>query len=145
MILYLPAANIPFIYIIRCTPPQHGRTIFAYIGVFTLAVVYAYISADVGRLSLLILMKGQCEGLAEGIGADGAFSHVFFVSIRFVDSLCRGCHQPSYISHHPSIPVLGEALAGTAMCACASLNPVKEILNIYKLTLFTLLIKNINV
>jgi len=65
-------------------------------------------------------MKGQCEGLMIGISADGAFSHVFFVSIRFVDSLSRGCHQPSSISHHPSIPVLGEALAGTAMCVCFS-------------------------
>ena len=33
--------------------------------------MYVYIlSAGVGRLSLLILMKGQCEGLNTGIGAE---------------------------------------------------------------------------
>ena len=104
--------------------------------------MYVYISADVGRLSLLILIKGQCEGLVVGISADGAFSHVFFVSIRFVDSLSRGCHQPSNIDSS----VGGSTGRHHYVRACLTRTPAKEFLNIYKLTiLFTLLIKHSNV
>ena len=87
LILYLPAAIIPF-YIynkvytpLRCTLFAYiyeGRSPWIHISVvlsfrhsgIDQAVVYVYMSAGVGRLSLLILIKGQCEGLSSGISAE---------------------------------------------------------------------------
>ena len=79
--------SFPFIYIIRCTP-QLRCTLFAYIfqgWIPWICISWDYYgrsvcvySAGVGRLSLLILIKGQCEGLTVGISAEEILPRFFY-------------------------------------------------------------------
>ena len=43
--------------------------------------MYEYNSIGRGLTALLILAKGQCEGLNSGMGEEVRFSHAFFVSV----------------------------------------------------------------
>ena len=89
--------HFPFLYIIRCMPRNRYTLIVVYmcscvfIGILYMyrtavlfgvchAVVYAYIITAWAGFQLLILTKGQCEGLISGISAEKFTPHVFFVS-----------------------------------------------------------------
>ena len=89
--------HFPFLYIIRCMPRNRYTLIVVYmcscvyIGILYMyrtavlfgvchAVVYAYIITAWAGFQLLILTKGQCEGLNTGISAEKFTPHVFFVS-----------------------------------------------------------------
>ena len=89
--------HFPFLYIIRCMPRNRYTLIVVYmcscvfIGILYMyrtavlfgvchAVVYAYIITAWAGFQLLILTKGQCESLIDGIGTEKFTPHVFFVS-----------------------------------------------------------------
>ena len=68
--------------------------------------IYKYRSAWAG-LTLLILIWGQCKSLNTGISTGGAFSHVFFVSIRF---LLISSRQWGMVGQHVMCPEFREFL-----------------------------------
>ena len=89
-----PCGYLPFIYIIRCTSQQWVCSLSVYGSVIVNVVVIVSLGTapwciDISSLAwagltLLILIKGQCEGLTAGISTRETYSHVFFVSIVFV-------------------------------------------------------------